>query len=59
MAAKVKNSVVLFRRLLAEPNVELRLHGTVLYNSIYGADGQVLVNTQIYGMMANNAPCQP
>ena len=49
MAAKVRNSIVLFRRLLAEPNVELRLHGTVLYNSIYRADDQVLVNTHIYG----------
>jgi transcriptional regulator with XRE-family HTH domain len=56
MAAKVKNSIVLFGRLLAEPNVELRLHGTVLYNSIYRADDQVLVNTHIYGTMANNAP---
>ncbi len=56
MAAKVKNSIVLFRKLLAEPGVELRLHGTVLYNSIYRADDQLLVNTHIYGVMANNAP---
>jgi transcriptional regulator with XRE-family HTH domain len=56
MAAKVRSSIVLFRRLLAEPNVELRLHGTVLYNSIYRADDQLLVNTHIYGVMANNAP---
>jgi transcriptional regulator with XRE-family HTH domain len=56
MAAKVKNSIVLFRKLLGEPGVELRLHGTVLYNSIYRADDQLLVNTHIYGIMANNAP---
>jgi hypothetical protein len=56
MAAKVRNSIVLFGTLLAEPNVELRLHGTVLYNSIYRADDQLLVNTHIYGVMANNAP---
>jgi transcriptional regulator with XRE-family HTH domain len=56
MAAKVKNSIVLFRPLLAEPNVQMRLHGTVLYNSIYRADDQLLVNTHIYGVMANNAP---
>ena len=36
--------------------MELRLHGTVLYNSIYRADDQLLVNTHIYGVMANNAP---
>jgi transcriptional regulator with XRE-family HTH domain len=56
MAAKVRSSLALFRRLLAEPNVELRLHGTVLYNSIFRADDQLLVNTHIYGIMANNAP---
>ena len=56
MAAKVRNAIVLFGKLLAEPSVELRLHGTVLYNSIYRADDQLLVNTHIYGVMANNAP---
>ncbi|MGH3221596.1 MAG: helix-turn-helix domain-containing protein [Streptosporangiaceae bacterium] len=56
MAAKVRSSIVLFGKLLAEPGVELRLHGTVLYNSIYRADDQLLVNTHIYGVMANNAP---
>jgi hypothetical protein len=28
----------------------------VHHNSIYRADDQLLVNTHIYGMMANNAP---
>jgi transcriptional regulator with XRE-family HTH domain len=56
MAAKVRNTIMLFGKLLAEPGVELRLHGTVLYNSIYRADDQLLVNTHIYGVMANNAP---
>jgi transcriptional regulator with XRE-family HTH domain len=56
LAAKVRSSLVLFRPLLAEPGVEVRLHGTVLYNSIYRADDQLLVNTHVYGIMANNAP---
>lgn len=56
LAAKCKSSIMLFRPLLAEPNVSIRLHGTVLYNSIYRADDQLLVNTHIYGMMASNAP---
>jgi hypothetical protein len=47
---------MLFRPLAAEPNIEIRLHSTVLYNSIYRADEQLLVNTQIYGVIANNAP---
>jgi transcriptional regulator with XRE-family HTH domain len=56
MAAKVRNAIVLFGKLLAEPGVELRLHRTVLYNSVFRADDQLLVNTHIYGVMANNAP---
>ena len=36
--------------------MEIRQHGTVLYNSIYRADGQLLVNSHIYGKPASNAP---
>jgi hypothetical protein len=56
LAAKVRNAIVLFRPYLAESGVEMRLHSTVLYNSIYRADDQLLINTHIYGVMANNAP---
>jgi hypothetical protein len=57
MPTKVRGAIAAFRPLLrASENVEIRLHGTVLYNSIYIADEQMLVNTHIYGMMANNAP---
>ena len=45
LAAKVRSSLVLFGPLLGEPGVEIRLHETVLYNSIYRADDQLLVNT--------------
>lgn len=55
MAAKIRNSLVLFRPLLAE-GIQIRMHATPLYNSIYRADDQLLVNTHIYGVMANNAP---
>jgi hypothetical protein len=56
LAAKYRTVAVLFCPLLKEGNVEIRSHGTVLYNSIYRADDQLLVNTHIYGMMADNAP---
>jgi hypothetical protein len=56
IAGKVRNAIILFRPLQKIENVEIRLHGTTLYNSIYRADEQLLVNTHIYGMMANNAP---
>jgi hypothetical protein len=36
--------------------VEIRFHDTVLYNSIYRADDQLLVNTHVYGCPAAHAP---
>jgi transcriptional regulator with XRE-family HTH domain len=55
MAGKIRNAIVLYRPLTAS-GVEIRLHSTILYNSIYRADDQLLVNTHIYGTMASNAP---
>ena len=37
-------------------NIEIRLHRTVLYNSIYRADDQLLVNQHAYGIPAAQAP---
>ncbi len=56
MAARIRNGLVLLRPLRALAGVEMRLHGTVLYNSIYIADDQALVNCHIYGEPAANAP---
>jgi hypothetical protein len=56
MAAKVRNALTLYRPLLEYANVEVRLHQTILYNSIYRSDDQLLVNTHVQGMPANNAP---
>jgi hypothetical protein len=36
--------------------VEIRQHSTVLYNSIYRADGELLVNPHVYGTPASQAP---
>jgi hypothetical protein len=36
--------------------VRLRLHDTVLYNSLYRADDEVLVNAHTYGGGASRAP---
>jgi len=54
--AKIRNALVLYRPLRDLPGVELRLHDTILYNSIYYADDQVLINTHVYGNPAANAP---
>jgi hypothetical protein len=42
--------------LHASPNIEVRLHRTFLYNSIYRADDQLLVNQHAYGIHASRAP---
>ncbi|MFG1612450.1 XRE family transcriptional regulator [Nonomuraea wenchangensis] len=56
MAARVKNALTLYRPLLEAHGVEIRLHRTVLYNSLYRADHQLLINTHAYGTPAANAP---
>ncbi|GGO30182.1 transcriptional regulator [Microbispora rosea subsp. aerata] len=56
MAAKIRNAIVLYRPIRGMDGVEIRLHRTVLYNSIYRGDDQLLVNTHVYGMPAGNAP---
>jgi hypothetical protein len=56
MPAKVRNALALFRPLNAVPGVELRLHQAILYNSIYRADNQLLVNQHTYGIPAAHAP---
>jgi hypothetical protein len=56
MAAKIRNALTLYRPLCAVENIEIRLHRTVLYNSIYRADDQLLVNQHTYGIPAAQAP---
>ncbi|WP_432092658.1 XRE family transcriptional regulator [Streptomyces sp. bgisy100] len=45
-----------YRHLVAVPGVEVRTHGTTLYNSIYRADDQALVNAHVWGVNAFAAP---
>ena len=52
MAAKIRNVLVLYRALRAIDGAEFRFHQTILYNSIYRGDDQLLVNTHIYGVPA-------
>ena len=56
MAAKIRNAIVLYRGLRQVDGVQFRLHSTVLYNSIYLADDELLVNPHIYGAGASQAP---
>jgi hypothetical protein len=56
MAAKIRNALTLYRPLGAVENAEIRLHRTVLYNSIYRADDQLMVNQHTYGIPAAQSP---
>ncbi len=56
LAAKIRNTIVLYRPLLDVEHIEIRLHATVLYNSIYWADDELLVNPHVYGSAAAYAP---
>jgi transcriptional regulator with XRE-family HTH domain len=56
MAAKIRNALVLSRELRQADGAEFRFHTTILYNSIYRADDQLLVNAHVYGMTAARAP---
>ncbi|GAA1881991.1 helix-turn-helix domain-containing protein [Actinomadura bangladeshensis] len=56
LAAKIRNALVLYEPLRDLDNVEIRLHDTVLYNSIYRADNDLLINSHAYGIPASHSP---
>ncbi|MFF0001526.1 XRE family transcriptional regulator [Streptomyces avermitilis] len=45
-----------YRPLIGVPGIEVRTHATTLYNSIYRADDQALVNAHVWGVNAYKAP---
>ncbi|MCX4881678.1 XRE family transcriptional regulator [Streptomyces sp. NBC_00847] len=45
-----------YRPLIGVPGIEVRTHATTLYNSIYRADDQALVNAHVWGVNAYSAP---
>jgi hypothetical protein len=55
MAAKIRNAITLYRPVV-NAGVAIRLHSTVLYNSLYRGDGEMLVNQHIHGIAAAYAP---
>ena len=56
MRGKIRKAITLYRSGAEPENVEIRLHQTVLYNSIYRADDQLLVNQHVYGIPAAHTP---
>jgi len=55
MSARIRNALIGFTPVV-DAGAELRLHDTVLYNSLYRADDEVLVNTHVHGHPAAHAP---
>ena len=56
LAARILISERNLSRTIATAGVELRHHGTTLYNSIYRFDDDMLVNTHAYGFQAAQSP---
>ena len=56
MPGKIRKALGLYGSVAGPRNVEIRLHRAVLYNSIYRADDQLLVNQHTYGIPAAHAP---
>ena len=56
IAAKIEHALAFFGPLAGTPGVEIRTHGTVLYNSIYRFDDEMIVNPHVYGKVASHAP---
>jgi transcriptional regulator with XRE-family HTH domain len=57
MDGKIRNALENYRELYTDhPDVAFRLHDTTLYNSLYRADDDMLVNPHVYGIGAYMAP---
>ena len=56
IAAKIRNALAFFGKIANEPGIEIRCHGTTLYNSIYRYDDQMIVNPHVFGAPAPHAP---
>jgi hypothetical protein len=54
--AKVRNALAYFHGLDGAPGIEIRCHGTTLYNSIFRYDDEMIVNPHVYGFGAPHAP---
>ncbi|MEV7417492.1 helix-turn-helix transcriptional regulator [Streptomyces sp. NPDC089919] len=57
MDGKIRNALMNYRPLFtSHPEIGFRLHDATLYNSLFRADDEMLVNTHVYGIGAYMAP---
>ncbi len=52
LSANIAKTIHNYRKLIATTGAEFRQHTTVLYNSIYRADDEMLINPHLYGLPA-------
>jgi hypothetical protein len=56
VAARARLSLTHLQEAIGMPGVQINLHGTTLYNSIFRFDNILLVNTHVYGAPAAQSP---
>ncbi|MGW0890454.1 helix-turn-helix domain-containing protein [Saccharopolyspora sp. NPDC002578] len=56
ISAKIDQALAFFKPLVEVPGIEIRTHATVLYNSLYRFDEEMIVNPHVYGKLASHAP---
>ena len=56
IGAKIRNALTFYSALAEAGVVEVRLHDTTLYASLYRADSDMVVNPHIWGLPAAHAP---
>lgn len=56
ITAKVRQALLFFQPIATVDGIEIRTHGTTLYNSIYRYDDDMIVNPHVYGFQAPHAP---
>ncbi|MFI2473890.1 XRE family transcriptional regulator [Nocardia xishanensis] len=54
--ARIQNALALIRPLIDIDGVDIRFHGTTLYNSIFRFDDEMIVNMHVYGQPGAYAP---
>jgi transcriptional regulator with XRE-family HTH domain len=56
ITAKIRQALAFFQPVADVDGVDIRVHGTTLYNSIYRYDDEMIVNPHVYGFQAPHAP---
>ncbi|MGK5529665.1 XRE family transcriptional regulator [Streptomyces sp. URMC 129] len=56
MPARIRNALVLTKRISKTPGLDVRMHGATLYNSIFRSDAEFMINSHVLGHSAANSP---